>query len=642
MFTVCPKCALTLVVTAQDLRVAQGYVRCGRCSNVFNAIVGLTDDRGALAANNAGGQGTGPGTASTSIIRKAPSINDDEPHDPLSETGETEAVYAEPDADEVKFQEVFSDPPAPSAQQPRPFAFIAPPPGPPVNAPPFDSEKRYSDTEGIETYPEHELEFNPERTDVTKVFVEAAPVTFRTNAETGRFEKIVLQPDGSLPPQPTKPASAREAAPTQPKSPAPRTSTPQTASPTATSTQSAPAPAANGTNAPGATASSGARAANGRTQPVQPLPTQERPTQQAAPPQAPPRQLPTQGATQAPTQERAAQQPAPQQQPVKAAPPAPSPPRPPPPPPDAEDLDEEEDFQLDNDLRELAQRVDVTASRPAQDFDSAANDESVAERTENEARFAAIAKQLDERDDRDDGGFDEDRSLGDIYAKATPRPPPPPRNDSRAGASPRGRALTDSADSFDGQIEADLGAATLASEPAPRSRFMLWVGAAAVLSLALVAQAIHNNRNELATNAVLNRPLTRFYKAIGVTLVPSWDLTAYDVRQLGASTNEGGPGTLTVRASVKNNAGQPLPLPLLRITMQDRYGNRIATRDVDPKSYVPGAVPRDANLGIGQRIDAEMTFKDPGQDAVGFEIDACLLNAAGRIACANDAALAAR
>jgi len=46
MFTVCPKCALTLVVTAQDLRVAQGYVRCGRCSNVFNAIVGLTDDRG--------------------------------------------------------------------------------------------------------------------------------------------------------------------------------------------------------------------------------------------------------------------------------------------------------------------------------------------------------------------------------------------------------------------------------------------------------------------------------------------------------------------------------------------------------------------------------------------------------------------
>ena len=41
MFTVCPKCSLKLVVTAADLRVAQGYVRCGRCSNVFTALVGL-------------------------------------------------------------------------------------------------------------------------------------------------------------------------------------------------------------------------------------------------------------------------------------------------------------------------------------------------------------------------------------------------------------------------------------------------------------------------------------------------------------------------------------------------------------------------------------------------------------------------
>src|SRR5713226_8520076 len=50
MFTVCPKCALTLVVTAADLRVAQGYVRCGRCSNVFNALARLSEDRQAAAA----------------------------------------------------------------------------------------------------------------------------------------------------------------------------------------------------------------------------------------------------------------------------------------------------------------------------------------------------------------------------------------------------------------------------------------------------------------------------------------------------------------------------------------------------------------------------------------------------------------
>src|SRR5438132_4769596 len=54
MFTICPKCALTLAVTAADLRVAQGYVRCGRCSNVFNALSRLSEDRQA---------GTQPGTS---------------------------------------------------------------------------------------------------------------------------------------------------------------------------------------------------------------------------------------------------------------------------------------------------------------------------------------------------------------------------------------------------------------------------------------------------------------------------------------------------------------------------------------------------------------------------------------------------
>src|SRR6186713_2689310 len=54
MFTVCPKCSLTLVVTAADLRVSQGYVRCGRCSNVFNALSRLSEDRQAGAPTPGG------------------------------------------------------------------------------------------------------------------------------------------------------------------------------------------------------------------------------------------------------------------------------------------------------------------------------------------------------------------------------------------------------------------------------------------------------------------------------------------------------------------------------------------------------------------------------------------------------------
>ncbi|HXN79352.1 MAG TPA: DUF3426 domain-containing protein, partial [Steroidobacteraceae bacterium] len=125
--------------------------------------------------------------------------------------------------------------------------------------------------------------------------------------------------------------------------------------------------------------------------------------------------------------------------------------------------------------------------------------------------------------------------------------------------------------------------------------------------------------------------------SLGVHLVPRWDLRAYEVRQLGASVEPTSSGLIMVRASIKNAAPQPQPLPLLRVTLQDRFGNRIAARDVPPPSYLPHAPPPSALLSAGERIDAEMGFVDPGANAVGFEIDACLPTSGGEVTCANDA-----
>jgi len=124
MFTVCPKCALTLVVTAADLRVAQGYVRCGRCSSVFNALAQLSDDRQGAAAASAAGE------------REAP--------------------------------------PAPAQEeQPRPEGAV--------------SEKA--------------LEFDPETTDASSVFVAASP-TPEWTAATGSFKALVAANQEPLTPGP--------------------------------------------------------------------------------------------------------------------------------------------------------------------------------------------------------------------------------------------------------------------------------------------------------------------------------------------------------------------------------------------------------------------------------------------------------
>ena len=163
-----------------------------------------------------------------------------------------------------------------------------------------------------------------------------------------------------------------------------------------------------------------------------------------------------------------------------------------------------------------------------------------------------------------------------------------------------------------------------------------WGAGAALAVLVLLAQIVNHYRDELVTSPRFSKPLTTLYGSLGVQLVPHWDLRAYDVRQLGASADPAGSGLITVRASIKNAGHQAQPLPLLRVTLQDRFGNRIAARDVAPRFYVPHTMPDTSYLAGGQRIDAEMGFVDPGANAVGFEIDACLPARGGGVTCAND------
>jgi predicted Zn finger-like uncharacterized protein len=167
-------------------------------------------------------------------------------------------------------------------------------------------------------------------------------------------------------------------------------------------------------------------------------------------------------------------------------------------------------------------------------------------------------------------------------------------------------------------------------------RAYVWIAVLAGLAILLIAQIINHYRDDLAVNPRWHQPLTALYAAFGVALVPRWDLAAYEVHQLGATAPAQSSGELTVRASIKNAAAQPQPLPLLRVTLLDRFGHRLASRDVPPRAYLVGAPTADALLPAGERVDAQMAFVDPGRDAVGFEIDACLPGLSTQVHCAND------
>ena len=162
-----------------------------------------------------------------------------------------------------------------------------------------------------------------------------------------------------------------------------------------------------------------------------------------------------------------------------------------------------------------------------------------------------------------------------------------------------------------------------------------WKLGAGALAIALALQIVNHYRDALAADPALRGPLTAVYSALGVKLAPRWNIHAYEVRQLGASIAGAPAGEIVVRASVKNSASRAQPLPLLRVTLQDRFGNRIAARDVPPGDYLPSSVPPSSLLAAGNRVDATMVFVDPGPQAVGFEIDACLRERSGEVACAH-------
>ena len=168
------------------------------------------------------------------------------------------------------------------------------------------------------------------------------------------------------------------------------------------------------------------------------------------------------------------------------------------------------------------------------------------------------------------------------------------------------------------------------------SRRGLWITGSVVLALLLAGQAVHQFRETLVGQAWAAKPVTALYRAFGVTVEPRWDLQAYDVRQLGADAVPGESPHIAVRASIHNGAKHSQPLPLLRVVLQDRFGNQIATREVAPLEYLRGTPAQP--LAVDQRVDADLLLPDPGQTAVGFEIDACLRNAGGVLRCAGDPA----
>jgi hypothetical protein len=175
-------------------------------------------------------------------------------------------------------------------------------------------------------------------------------------------------------------------------------------------------------------------------------------------------------------------------------------------------------------------------------------------------------------------------------------------------------------------------------EPADSSPGLLaerwpWVAGIAALGLLLLLQVIHSQRHDLVRSPGLGPLVAGIYGFFGSTVLAPTDLAAYELRQWGAASDPNQSDRLMLRASIVNRATYAQPFPLLRLTLQDRFGGTMGLRDITPADYLPGS-GGEGLLGPGERADALIRIVDPGTEAVGFELDICL-PAPGGVRCAN-------
>jgi len=162
------------------------------------------------------------------------------------------------------------------------------------------------------------------------------------------------------------------------------------------------------------------------------------------------------------------------------------------------------------------------------------------------------------------------------------------------------------------------------ASPAQPKYTRLWIVATVVLTIALALQVVHHHRDALVRHPKLGPSVIRLYHALGLTLQPQWELKAYELQQWGVLSDPSAPDTLRVRASVTNRAVFAQPYPLIKLALQDRWGAPVGVRAFEPSEYLPADAIAGRLLAPKQRANAEIVIVDPGADAVGFQLHACL------------------
>jgi hypothetical protein len=168
------------------------------------------------------------------------------------------------------------------------------------------------------------------------------------------------------------------------------------------------------------------------------------------------------------------------------------------------------------------------------------------------------------------------------------------------------------------------------SDDPPSTRMIAVIAGLAVL---LVGQLIHNARQSLATIGFFDQAISPVYELLGNPVIPAWDVRGWQFEATNGRI-DAGETTLTITSRIANRSDEPLPYPLVHLSLTNRYEDVMGSRVLEPADYLPADSDPGATVAPGDNFTALLEVRNPSPDATGFKLNVCYRVDAGTVRCA--------
>lgn len=156
-----------------------------------------------------------------------------------------------------------------------------------------------------------------------------------------------------------------------------------------------------------------------------------------------------------------------------------------------------------------------------------------------------------------------------------------------------------------------------------------------VVALTVAGAWVHSVRGSLLRHPAGQALLAPVYSLIGMEVSPDWSPAQLKVLRSATVADPDQQGSLRVNTEFRNAASFDQPYPVLRVTLEDRWGGKVDSRDFTPSEYLETHVAGRL-MRPGERVRATVSMADPGARADGFRVDLCLEGAGRRLDCSAE------